>query len=95
MTFVIGLMKYRNLNSPLIRIFYRDGFFYFLVLSGETFDNLQIKRPVAEMVLSTAISAGNITADLVGPVSGSSMILKTLRGGLIITLVPYSPSTDS
>lgn len=47
MTFVIGLMKYRNLNSPLIRIFYRDGFFYFLVLS--------------------AISAGNITADLVGP----------------------------
>ncbi|TEB36330.1 hypothetical protein FA13DRAFT_1246841 [Coprinellus micaceus] len=48
MTFTIGLMKYRNLRSPLMRIFYRDGFFYFLILS--------------------AVSAGNITVDLVGPV---------------------------
>lgn len=34
MTFVIGLLKYRSLRSPLIKIFYRDGFFYFFMLSG-------------------------------------------------------------
>ncbi|RXW17980.1 hypothetical protein EST38_g7880 [Candolleomyces aberdarensis] len=47
MTLIIGLIKYNDLRSPLVKIFYRDGFFYFLILS--------------------AISAGNITADLVGP----------------------------
>ncbi|KAJ3533563.1 hypothetical protein NMY22_g7286 [Coprinellus aureogranulatus] len=41
MTFIIGLLKYRNLRrSPLISIFYRDGFFYFAILTAFSVANM-------------------------------------------------------
>ncbi|TFK23974.1 hypothetical protein FA15DRAFT_669939 [Coprinopsis marcescibilis] len=40
MSLAIGLMKYRSLKSPLIKIFYRDGTFYFVMLAGISLGNI-------------------------------------------------------
>ncbi|KAF5324710.1 hypothetical protein D9611_004127 [Ephemerocybe angulata] len=39
-TFFIGLTKFRDLRSPLIKTFYLDGFFYFLILSAISIGNM-------------------------------------------------------
>jgi hypothetical protein len=31
----IGIRKYKHSNSPILVVFYRDGFFYFLSLTSE------------------------------------------------------------
>ncbi|KAJ3545597.1 hypothetical protein NMY22_g2365 [Coprinellus aureogranulatus] len=53
MMFIIGLLKYRHLrNSPLITIFYRDGFFYFAVLTAFSIANMivDIIGPIAARI---------------------------------------------
>ncbi|KAF6758710.1 hypothetical protein DFP72DRAFT_888007 [Ephemerocybe angulata] len=41
-TFVIGLRKFRDFRNPLIRVFYVDGFSYFLVLSAISTTNVVV-----------------------------------------------------
>jgi hypothetical protein len=53
----LGLKKHRQIRSPLITIFYRDGFVFFLALAGE---RLVSSLDYAKVTRNTGTSIVNI-----------------------------------
>ena len=71
----IAFRKHRNFNSALLTVFYRDGIFYFICLSGayplwDSIDTILTKDAVC-----TVLAAGNIIVNLAAPDGGFKFLL--------------------
>jgi hypothetical protein len=65
----LAFRKHRDLNSPLLTMFYRDGIFYFVCLSGMLASSRFNRASFVDPSLHSVLAIGNITVNLRAPVS--------------------------
>lgn len=73
MSTVVTYLHYQTSESPLLTVFYRDGFFYFVSLSCEYQGCVKAPQAISRRSLSNSflivVTVGNIIFNRVGPVS--------------------------
>jgi hypothetical protein len=91
----IAFRKHKNFNSTLLSVFYRDGIFYFICLSGASKCLFSDVSSTGSWCVDydVALASANIVVNLAAPEGGFKFLLVQYVSPSLTPIVHYLNST--